>query len=114
MKYLEVFIIGGLTVLSVTYITDQIDDMYASIIWAFPFTLIPSIYYLHKNGKSKEFISNFLIKTAASLIILFITILSLSKFIHKHRNLTLSVIYSIITYLIISGIFLYIDKNYIQ
>lgn len=112
MNYLEVFIVGGLTVLSVTYITDQIDDMYASIIWAFPFTLIPSIYYLRKDGKSKEFISQFLVKAAASLIILFITILSLSKFIHVHRHLSISIAYAIVVYLFISAIFLYIDKSF--
>jgi hypothetical protein len=112
MNYLEVFIVGGITVLLVTYITDNIDDTYGAIIWAFPFTLIPSIYYLRKDGKSKDFISNFLIRTALSLIILFITIISLSKFIHHHRHLTISIMYSVIIYLIVSAIFLYIERNY--
>jgi Protein of unknown function (DUF3147) len=112
MNYLEVFIIGGITVLSVTYVTEQIDDTYGAIIWAFPFTLIPSIYYLRKDGKSKEFISNFLLRTSLSLIILFITTISLSKFIHHRRHLGISIMYAVIIYFIISAIFLYIDHTY--
>lgn len=114
MNYLEVFIIGGLTFLAVTYITDKIDHMYGVIIWAFPFTLIPIIYYLRKDGKSKEFISSFLLRTALSLIILFITILSLSKFIHKHRDLSISILYSVIIYIFIAAIFLYGEQRFFQ
>lgn len=113
MNYLEVFIVGGITVLSVTYITDQINDMYGAIIWAFPFTLLPSIYYLRKEGKSNHYISRFLLKTALSLIILFITILSLSKFIYYDR-MNESILYAIIVYVMIAAIFLYVERLYYQ
>jgi hypothetical protein len=101
------FVFGGVIVLSVSLLSENVSNMYASLLWAFPFTLIPTIYYLYIQNKPTKHIQDFIKKTNVSIIILFI-IIALLYFIYTYtQNLLLSLLVSSIIYVIICTFIIY-------
>lgn len=108
-KLLLVFILGGLVVSSVSYLSNFVSNYYASILWAFPFTLLPTIYYLYHEGKSNLYISDFLIKTSISIFILVGVLASMSYTI-RYSSVNATILYSFIVYCILSLLFIRLVK----
>lgn len=104
-KLLLTFIIGGLVVSSVSYLSNFVNNYYASILWAFPFTVLPTIYYLHHEGKTNLYISDFLIKTSISIIIL-VGVLATMSYAVRFNSIHSTILFSFIVYLILSGLFI--------
>lgn len=104
-KLLLVFILGGLVVSSVSYFSNFVSNYYASILWAFPFTLLPTIYYLHHEGKSNLYISDFLIKTSISILIL-VGVLATMSYAIRYYSVNTTILYSFIVYFILSLLFI--------
>jgi hypothetical protein len=74
------FFIGGFVTASISYSGTFLSPALAAIWWAFPISLLPSMYYMHIQGKSNSQIASFTITTTYALIILFFTTLSLGYF----------------------------------
>lgn len=108
-KLLLVFIIGGLVVSSVSYFSNFVSNYYASILWAFPFTLLPTIYYLHNEGKSNLYISDFLIKTSISILIL-VGVLATMSYAIRYYSVNQTIVYSFMVYFILSLLFIQLVK----
>ena len=53
------FILGGLTIASVSYMATFLNPMIASIWWSYPISIIPVIYFMKQNGVNKSHISRF-------------------------------------------------------
>jgi len=108
------FLIGGCIVLSVSYIATYINPLLASFVWAYPISIIPSIYYMKLNNKSNQYISKFLFSTTFSLIILFITTYSMSYYFKtlKSSTITLPIIYGSLWWLVLSVLFYYCIKYF--
>ena len=104
-KLLLVFIIGGLVVSSVSYLSNFVSNYYASILWAFPFTVLPTIYYLHHEGKSNLYISDFLIKTSISILIL-VGVLATMAYAVRYYTINSTILYSFIAYILLSLVFI--------
>jgi hypothetical protein len=102
------FIFGGAIVLTVSIVSEMVSNTYAALLWAFPFTIIPTIYYLYIENKSNKHILDFIKKTNISIIILFFVIFALYLFYFYSKNLLTSIFFSIILYIIICGLFIYI------
>ena len=80
------FIIGGTITASISYLATFLSPILAAIWWAFPISLFPSMYYMHRQGKSNKYISKFTITTTYALIILFITTMALGKFFREDKG----------------------------
>ena len=82
-KYIDLlqnFFIGGLITASISYSGTFLSPVLAAIWWAFPVSLLPSMYYMHQQGKSFDYISKFAITTTFALIIMFVTTMALGHF----------------------------------
>ena len=88
-KYIDLvqnFLIGGVITASISYSGTFLSPVLAAIWWAFPVSLLPSMYYMHQQGKSFNYISKFAITTTFALIIMFITTLALGHFFKKAKT----------------------------
>jgi len=61
------FIIGGLIVSSVSYVATFTSPVLGSILWAFPFSIIPVLYFMKANNKNNIYISKFLLSTTFAI-----------------------------------------------
>lgn len=106
---IENFALGGLVTVITSYIGTYFSPLAAAIFWAYPFTLLPTIFYMRKNGKDNEFISKFLLKTTFALIILFFVTIGLSRlFLHLGDNITLILLCSLGIWFILGLIYYYL------
>jgi len=105
LKLLLVFIIGGFVVSSVSYLSDSVNNYYAAILWAFPFTLLPTIYFLQQQGKSNLYISDFLIKSSISILILVGVLITLSYAI-RFYSINMTIFISFLVYFVLAMLFI--------
>ena len=93
------FLFGGLIVSSVSYVSDFVSNTVAALLWAFPFSIIPTIYYFHLENKSEHHIYEFLKKSIYSIIFLCLNMFLLYYTYKKTRSLFKSVGIVLIFYL---------------
>lgn len=103
------FLIGGCIILSVSYIATYVSPLLASIVWAYPISIIPSIYYMKMNSKSNAYISKFLLSTTFSLILLFVTTYIMSYYfkILKTSSVHIPILYGTGWWVLLSILFYY-------
>lgn len=73
-------LLGGIAIALISLLSFYVNPLFGSILWAYPFTVVPSILFLKENGKKYKFISNFLLDTSFGIILLGISILALYYF----------------------------------
>ena len=106
---IENFILGGLVTVITSYIGTYFSPLAASIFWVYPFTLLPTVFYMRKSGKDNKFISKFLLKTTFALIILFLVTLTLSKlFLHFGDNIIFVLLASLGVWFMLGLIYYYL------
>ena len=66
------FILGGFIIASVNYVATFTNPILRSILWTFPFSIIPVMYSMQENNKNNLYISKFLLSTtfAVGLLVL--------------------------------------------
>lgn len=69
------FITGGLIVSGTTYLTQFVSPKVAAIFWAFPFSLLPTIFFLWKGGEKIEKIKKYVTDTIPGMAVLLCFIL---------------------------------------
>ena len=104
------FIIGGLITASLSYIGTYFNPLIAAILWAYPVSLIPVMYYMYYNGKSLKYVGKFAIISTYALIILFLTLMCLGYFLKSSKTFWGPVGKSIIVWILLSVIYFYIIK----
>lgn len=80
------FIIGGTIIATVSYLATYLNPVIGAIVWSYPLSILPSIYYMKNAGKSNEYVSKFLLSTTFGLILLFLTTLLLSVYVKKAKQ----------------------------
>ena len=80
------FIIGGIIVATTSWLGAFTGPLPAAIFWSFPYTLLPSIYFIKQIGKSNTYISKFILSTGYALILLLIALFSLSYFVKNDNS----------------------------
>ena len=106
------FFIGGLITSSISYTGTFLSPVLAAIWWAFPISLLPSMYYMHQQKKSFKYISKYTITTTYALIILFITTMALGYFFKDAKTFWTPVGKSVIVWIILSAIYFGIIKKF--
>ena len=77
------FVTGGTLVAATTFLVQYVSTTMAAIVWAFPFSLIPTIFFLWQANEPIQKITSYVFSTTTSLIALFLFIISFSV-ISKH------------------------------
>jgi len=106
------FFIGGLITASISYSGTFLSPVLAAIWWAFPVSLLPSMYYMHQQKKSFKYISKFAITTTFALIIMFITTMALGYFFKDAKTFWPPVGKSIFLWAVLSAIYYAIIKKF--
>ena len=86
LNLLQNFLIGGLVTVSVSYIGTFFSPVLAAIWWAFPVSLLPTLYYMHREGKSNKYLAFFSYTTTFALIVLFFTTMTMSHFYNQEKK----------------------------
>ena len=77
------FLIGGSAVAITSYLGTFMSPLAGAIFWAYPITILPSIFFMRQQGKNNTFIAKFLFSTTFALILLMGVTLLLS---HAVKN----------------------------
>ena len=80
------FVLGGLIVASISYLGTFLNPVAAAIFWSYPISILPSIYFMKKNGKSNQYVSKFLYSTTLALVLLLLSTFAMGKFISEASN----------------------------
>ena len=104
------FIMGGLITASISYIGTYMDPLLGAIWWSFPISLIPTIYFMKKTGKSNKFIAQFTISTTYSLVLLFISCFFMGHYLNRSDDIAMPIIKAIAVWFIASVIFYTVIK----
>jgi len=80
------FLLGGTSVACTSVLGNYMSPLAGAIFWAYPITIIPSLFFMKQNGKDNEYLSKFLISTTFGLLLLGITTIAMSYFIKNQPN----------------------------
>ena len=77
------FIIGGVIVASISYLGTFLNPVAAAIFWSFPISILPSMYFMKKNGKSNKYVSKFLYSTTLALVLLLLCTFTMGRYMSE-------------------------------
>ena len=77
------FLVGGAVVSSVSVFATWLNPVAGAIWWSFPFTIIPSVYFMRYHGRSNQEVSKFLRSTTFGLGLLVISLYALSYYFKR-------------------------------
>lgn len=107
------FILGGLIVGFIKYLSKYFGSQYAAVIWAFPLSIIPTIMIMYIEGETDEEIIAQTKDYAFFYPTLILYLALMSYFIPFYQKHKLGVIYAIITTFIIWLILCVVIYNFI-
>ena len=67
---IQKFLIGGAAVATTSYLGTFLSPLAGAIFWAYPITILPTIFFMRQQGKKNAFIAKFLLSTTFALILL--------------------------------------------
>lgn len=85
-ELIQNFIIGGASVAITSFLGTFLNPLAGAIFWAYPITILPSIFFMREQNKSNQFIAKFLFSTTFALILLMAVTLLLSYLIRNSPN----------------------------
>lgn len=74
------FMIGGIITAIVSYVGTFLSPVLAAILWSFPVTILPSMYYMYISGKGNKYLAKFSTTTTFALVVLFFTTMAMGHF----------------------------------
>ena len=107
------FLIGGASVAITSFLGTFLNPLAGAIFWAYPITILPSIFFMREQNKSNQFIAKFLFSTTFALILLMGVTLLLSyliKITPNNESLWKPIFGSTIGFLIGGLVYYYIIK----
>jgi hypothetical protein len=75
------FILGGVIVASISYLGTFMNPVAAAIFWSYPISILPSVYFMKKNGKTNQYVSKFLYSTTLALVLLLLCTFAMGHYI---------------------------------
>jgi hypothetical protein len=72
------FLVGGSVVASVSVLATWMSPVVGAIWWSFPFSLIPSVYFMRVHGRSNQDVSTFLRSATFAFMLLLIATYAMS------------------------------------
>lgn len=107
------FILGGLTIASVSYMATFLNPMIASIWWSYPVSIIPVLYFMKQNGVNNSHMSKFMLGITVVSSLTVICCYLLSFYIKNTKEgITSPIIKATLFWIISSALFFFIVKYY--
>jgi len=107
------FILGGLTIASVSYMATFLNPMIASIWWSYPVSIIPVLYFMKQNGVNNSHMSKFMLGITVVSLLTVICCYLLSFYIKNTKEgITSPIIKATLFWIISSALFFFIVKYY--
>ena len=107
------FALGGAAVAATSYLGTFLSPLAGAIFWAYPITILPTIFFMRQQRKSNSLISKFLLGTTFALILLMGVAYLLSYTIARAspaESLWIPVLKSTVGFLIGAGVYFVIIK----
>lgn len=110
------FFTGGILVALTTFLVEYVSPTTAAIMWAFPFSLIPTIFFLWRQKVPLDKITSYIFSTSVGLIALLLFILSFSysakyvPYIKNSKNGSLYALAIALLFWSVGASFMYIFK----
>jgi len=92
VNLLQNFIFGGSMIATVSYVATYLGPVEGAILWAYPFSLLPTLYFMKKAGKKNAYISNFALIGTFAIILEVISTFALAMFL-KECKLVVNCLY---------------------
>ena len=105
------FILGGLTIASVSYMATFLNPMIASIWWSYPVSIIPVLYFMKKNGVNNSHMSKFMLGITVVTSLTVVSCYLLSYFLKKNKDgLSEPIIKASLFWILSSALFYFVVK----
>lgn len=107
------FVLGGAAVATTSYLGTFLSPLAGAIFWAYPITILPTVFFMRQQNKPNSVISKFLLGTTFALILLMGVTFLLSYTIARAlpaESLTIPVLKSTVGFLIGGGAYYSIIK----
>ncbi|ANS04284.1 hypothetical protein [uncultured Mediterranean phage] len=88
VNLLQNFILGGSMIASVSYVATYLGPVEGAILWAYPFSLLPTLYFMKKSGKKNAYIGNFALIGTFAIILEIISTFALARFLKECKLVT--------------------------
>jgi hypothetical protein len=102
MSLFRNFIFGGLFIAVVSYVGTYLNPVLGAILWSYPFSLLPTLFFMHWAGKRREYIARFVLVSTFAIILEAISTFGLARFLHHDHHganfLTNSILKSIVVW----------------
>jgi len=109
------FLLGGTIIATVSYLATFVSPLIAAIVWSYPFSILPTVYFMKRQSKSNNQIAKFLFGTSFALIILLITTIALAYFLkHDTSDTGFSSIMKAMCIWAVGSLIFYIGVNYLD
>jgi len=110
---LQNFVLGGTIIASVSYLGTFMDPILGAIWWSFPISLLPTLYFMQRNGKSNKYIAEFTLSTTYALVLLVLSTGFLAYFIKETKGtITVPVLKTTGVWFVSSAIFYFVVHRY--
>ena len=93
-NYVFQFILGGVLVSLISYMINQVDQTFASIVWSIPVTLLILVFIMNQSGKSNQTIADYIQLSIRSFLITLFSLYIWSELIQVTGTLWISLIVS--------------------
>ena len=105
------FVLGGLTIASVSYMATFLNPMIASIWWSYPISIIPVLYFMKQNGVNNSHMSRFMLGITVVSALTVISCYLLSYFIKNSKDgISMPIIKASVWWILSSAIFYFLVK----
>ena len=107
------FVLGGAAVATTSYLGTFLSPLAGAIFWAYPITILPTVFFMRQQNKPNSVISKFLLGTTFALILLMGVTFLLSYTVARAppaESLTIPVLKSTVGFLIGGGAYYSIIK----
>jgi hypothetical protein len=106
------FVLGGLTIASVSYIATFLNPIIAAMWWSYPISIVPVIYFMKQNKISNQHIAKFLLGITVVCILTTLCCYLLSYFIkNSSTGLFEPIVKSTLCWIIGCALFYFIVKH---